>query len=300
MPASHAACRVAAAVDSSTLTNNSPRGAVPKPSRVSSTPVFPSFRVSVGFIYVPQHCDFWPFSPPARNAALQRFEEDSAENDRASGEALPEDLDAGEIEEVARERDDDDTDDGAQDLALTAKEAGAADDDGRDHLEFQAFTRIGRHCAEAREANDSRERGGEAHDHQALDLDPVGADAGQHRDHLVGADRIDALAEGCPFEDEPADRVNQHRDPGYVLDRKPGDQRLARFQPASEIDRQWDLNPAALAEPGYPLRHVGNGLAAHDDERQAARHHQRAQGDDEGRDLRLGDDDSDDQPEQRP
>ena len=44
-------------------------------------------------------------------------------------------------------------------------------------------------------------------------------------------------------------------------------QQAYRLIKAGEIDGQWDLNPATLAEPGYRLRHVGNGLAAHDHER---------------------------------
>src|SRR5580658_6931507 len=220
-------------------------------------------------------------SPRARDAALKRLEQDGGQDDRAGGEALPEDLDAGEIEEIARERDNDHADDGAQNLALAAIESSAADDDGRDDLEFQALARIGRHRAEARKADDAGERSGEAYNHQALNLDPIGADAGQHGYVLIGSDRIDALSEGGPFENEPADRVNQRRNPDDVLDRKPRDKGLARFEPAGEIDRKRNLRPATLPEPSDPLRHVGNGLPARHDQRQAARHHQRAQGHDE-------------------
>ena len=42
-------------------------------------------------------------------------------------------------------------------------------------------------------------------DHHADDLHPVGADAGQHRDRAVGADRIDLLAEGGARHQHPAD-----------------------------------------------------------------------------------------------
>ena len=54
---SQAAFSVAAAVGSSTRTKSSPSGALPKPSWVSFTPVFPSSLVSNGFISVqpPSH-----------------------------------------------------------------------------------------------------------------------------------------------------------------------------------------------------------------------------------------------------
>ena len=73
----------------------------------------------------------------------------AASNDRAGGEALPEDFDAGEIWEIAGKRDDDYANDRTQDLALAAIQAGAADDDGRDHLELQSFACVRRYGPEA-------------------------------------------------------------------------------------------------------------------------------------------------------
>ena len=73
---------------------------------------------------------------------------------------------------------DDDADDCAEHFALPAVKTGAADHDGCDDLEFQTLARVGRHSAKAREAYDARERSGETDDHQALNLDPIGADAG--------------------------------------------------------------------------------------------------------------------------
>src|SRR5207249_3229815 len=41
---------------------------------------------------------------PIRYPALQRFEKDRREDDRAGGEALPKDFDAGKVQEVAGQR----------------------------------------------------------------------------------------------------------------------------------------------------------------------------------------------------
>src|SRR5579871_6308943 len=231
MPASHAACSVAAAVGSSTLTNNSPSGADPKPSCVTSTPVLPSLRVSPGFICASKidGC-----SAATGDAALERFEQDRAEDDSARRETLPEDFDTGEIEEVPGERDDDDADDRAQNLSLSAIEARPADHDSRNDLELETLAGIRRNSPEPRQAHEPGERSCEAHHHQALDLDPVGANAGEHRHGLARADRIDALAERRSLQNEPANRVDQHGDPDNVLDRKPDDQRLAGPQPAGD------------------------------------------------------------------
>ena len=52
-------------------------------------------------------------STPLRDAALQSFEQDRAEDDRAGRKSLPKDLDPGEVEEIPGQRDDDHADDGA-------------------------------------------------------------------------------------------------------------------------------------------------------------------------------------------
>src|SRR5260370_36557653 len=133
MPESHAACKVAAAVASSTFTKSSPKGAVPKPSCVTRTSVFPNFRVSIGFIIDSlQHSLDEEGSAPLRDTTLQRLKQNRGENDRAGGEALPEDFDAGQVEEIARERNDDHANDGAQNLPLPSVEAGAPDHNGGD------------------------------------------------------------------------------------------------------------------------------------------------------------------------
>lgn len=101
-----------------------------------------------------------------------------------------------EIQEIADQRDDDHADNGAQDVALAAIEAGAADHDGGNHLEFQAARRICLNRADAGEQQVSGEGGGEPDDDHADNLHPVGADAREHRDGTVRPDRIDPFAEG--------------------------------------------------------------------------------------------------------
>src|SRR5271170_1043405 len=109
-------------------------------------------------------------STPLRDAALQSFEQDRAEDDRAGRKSLPEDLDPGEVEEIPSQRDDDHADDGAQNFALAAIKAGAADHDGGDDFELKALAGVRRHRSQTRYADDPGERRHECDDHQALDL----------------------------------------------------------------------------------------------------------------------------------
>src|SRR3954463_5908179 len=179
MPASQAAFKVAAAVASSTRTNSSPRPAPPKPSSVTATPDLPRIRVLIAGLMV--DLPVGAGSEPVRDAPLQGFEQDRRQDDGAGGEALPENLDAGQVEEVAGERDDQHADDGAQHPALSARQARAADHPGCDDLEFGPFAGVGRHGTEPRQIDQPGERGSEADDHEADDLDAVGADAGEQR-----------------------------------------------------------------------------------------------------------------------
>src|SRR5882757_4446109 len=190
MPAAQAAASVASASASLTLVNSSPSGAPPKPSWVSATPVRPSGRVAVGSI-MKLSCLVVRRSAALADALLKGVEQHGADDDGAGGEILPEDVDARQIEEIADQRDDHHPDDRPQDVALAAIEAGAADHHAGNDLEFPATRGIGLDGADARQQDVAGEGSSQADDHQAGDLDAIGADPGEHRNGAVGTDRVD-------------------------------------------------------------------------------------------------------------
>ncbi len=138
-------------------------------------------------------------------ALAEHIEADRDQDDDAAGEGLvvrrnpDQRLPLGEHgdERCAEER--------ADQRSAPAEKAGAADDDGGDHVEFLAEPGLGSTGLEARGEDDAGERRAEAGDDVSGDLDAGDPDAGQPCREFAAAERVEIETEARPAEDQGAD-----------------------------------------------------------------------------------------------
>src|SRR3954454_4448482 len=209
-------------------------------------------------------------SPLVLGPAAQLVEVDGGDEHRADGDVLPERIDPYDHEAVLQDGGDEDAEDRAEHRSDPAEQARPADDDGGDGLQVVGVVAADgrrREAGQRQEASQAGERAGERVD---LDEVAVDGDAGAARRLLVGADRVRVAPEAGGGEDDAEDdrhcEGDQHQPGNLVVDGTAG------------ADRRDELEG--------PCAHVD--AAGHDEGRAEARA-QGAQGDDEGGDLRLGD-----------
>ena len=145
---------------------------------------------------------------------------DGGDDDDAADHVLEEGIDLQLVERVVEHREDEDAADGAEHPAAAARERGAAEHHGRDRLEVVAALLADRRRARAEPAGEeqARQRGAERADDVGEDDRAVRAHAGEARDLLVAADRVQAEAEARVAQQEVDDRhdageqEHRHRD----------------------------------------------------------------------------------------
>ena len=187
----------------------------------------------------------------------------------ADGDLLPERLDADDDEAVLQDGRDEEADHGAEDRADATEQRGAADHDRRDDVQVGLRLARDRRGAELRQRQHTGETGEQPRQRVDLDQVRVDADADPTGRLLVGADGVGVATE--------AGEVQQHHP---EQDDHEGDHRQHRDLPED----------VAVADLG--LHHQRHGADVHalgEDLREPERHAERAQRDDQRRDLRLGD-----------
>src|SRR3954470_22673219 len=110
--------------------------------------------------------------------------------------------DAGEVQDVADDGEQDGADHRAGDAARAALERGAADDHRRDRLQLPQQARGGRGGAEARNVQQRGDAHAQPQQHVREDLDPVDGHRGIARHLLVRSDRLHVTPVGRAIEDE--------------------------------------------------------------------------------------------------
>src|SRR3954467_2830425 len=189
----------------------------------------------------------------------------------ADGDALPERLDADDDEAGLQDRGDEQAHDRAEDRALTAEDGRAPDDHGGDDIEVrQRLTgdRGGAELGQRQDGAQARHQSREAVDQDEM---PVDLDADPAGGELVGADSVGVPAELGPVQDDPPD------DQGHQ-----GDERQRGN--AEDLD--------VGVEVGHRLGNRTDAAASGQDLGQAEGDRQRSQGDDQRRDLGLGDEEA--------
>src|SRR5882672_833945 len=131
----------------------------------------------------------------SNHARAYPVDQHSQDDDHADQGLLPVGIDLRQHEAVADDLEQDAADDGAERTADAARQIGAADDGGCDHVELIGRRHVrGRRTQPARD-DDALESRGQRADHIDLDLDPDYRNAGQFGGFLVAAEREDVAAE---------------------------------------------------------------------------------------------------------
>ncbi len=123
------------------------------------------------------------------------LDEHGADDDQALQHELKVRIDVVELQDVGQQAEDQHAAEGAGQAAAAAHQAGAADDDGGDGVEFQPGAGVRLALAVLRHIEHRRDAGEQAGDRVGDDLHAAGVDAGQPRRLLVAADRVDIAAE---------------------------------------------------------------------------------------------------------
>src|SRR5882724_183619 len=213
-------------------------------------------------------------SPGPEQAEIQP---DGDQDDDARDDRRQEGRKMGEDQAVADDGDGQRPQHGADHRAAAAEQAGAAEHHGGDDVEFEAAAGIGRAAAQPGGDDDAGERGGAAAQHVDGERHPADVDAGAAHRLGIGADAGDVAAEGGLVEDQVADRQHDHRD-----DRR---HRHAEHPAAADLVEQAVGVDRDRIAPGQQQRGAADGAQAR-------------QGDDEGGNALIGDEEALDQDDQ--
>src|SRR5215218_523186 len=152
----------------------------------------------------------------ALDALLRLVEDHREDDDRTLDRRLPEGGDADDHESVAEEADDEGTEEHAADVAASAGECRAADDDSGDGIELERLTQLRSGAGELGGEDDASRCGAEAADHVDPHLDPADGHACQLRGPLVASGRVDPAAVRRPPQHQDCDEGEQDHDPDAV------------------------------------------------------------------------------------
>src|SRR3954454_24012388 len=122
------------------------------------------------------------------------IEGDGDQYQHADGEALPDDLDAAELQAVAEDADDEGADQGADHAAPAAEEAGAAEHDGGDRVEVVLGADVRARRGEPADEDPPADRVEQTGDGVDGEQHPVGPDAREPGGFDVVAGGVDVLA----------------------------------------------------------------------------------------------------------
>ena len=147
-------------------------------------------------------------------------ERHGGEQDRAADDVLPVDRDVEQRERARHHRQQHRAEDGAEDRALAARQAGAADHRRGDDVELHADAegRLGR--AEARHVDDAGDAAERRAEHRGEEDHPLGADAGIGGRLLVAAGVEDLPERGRAAQQEVEDDDEDHEDDDDERDRR--------------------------------------------------------------------------------
>jgi hypothetical protein len=208
------------------------------------------------------------------SASLDRAQEpvaigvqnDRQHDDRPDDDRLEIVADAEQLQPGAENLKNTGPDEAADDRALAAAEAGAADDDCRDRIELVANAGDRAADVQPQQIDDGCGAGGQSADGERRDLVVSRRVAGEPHRFLIRADGEYETAKHGETEDEPADQDHPDRDQEYRRQHAPDDH-------ISEIDEG--------------LRQAGDRRIVAQHARCAAGDVEHPEGDDEGRELPL-------------
>jgi hypothetical protein len=168
-----------------------------------------------GFLFSLRYNKFEELAPRLP-AGVQLIESNCHQDEGADCDLQIKRVDGQQVSAVVQHADDECTAGGANRATASPREAGSADDAGRDRLQFEASASSGHSGAEARGQQHTAHGGERAGDHVDRGGDHGHWDTSESGRLRIGPHRVDVAAEHGAIQDEPGDRRDDHEDDQQV------------------------------------------------------------------------------------